>query len=45
MTFKMVPEGLKFVLFCTSGLQKSANFRPKGAIFEKECKKVLIVLS
>ena len=30
MTFKMVPEGMKFALFL-----------PKGAICKKKCKKVL----
>ena len=39
MTFEMVPEGIKFALFCKS--PKSANFMPKGAILKKECKKVL----
>ena len=36
----MVPDGTKR----TSGLQQvqiSVNFIPKGAIFKKECKKVL----
>ena len=40
----MVPEGIKFALFCKSGLpqvQKNANFMAKGAIFRKECKKVI----
>ena len=35
----MVPEGIKFALFSTRGLPVS--FIPKGAIFKKECKKVL----
>ena len=42
MFFKMVPEGIKFALFCKSGLQrvqKSANFMPNGAILKEECKK------
>ena len=40
----MVPDGIQSALFCMSGLpqvQKSANVLPKGAIFKKECKKVL----
>ena len=40
----MVPERIKFALFCTSGLpqvQKSASFMPMGAIFKKKCKKGL----
>ena len=35
MTFEMVPKGIKFAR------AKSANFMPKGAIFQKKCKKVL----
>ena len=33
----MVPEGINFALFCVN----CVNFMPKGAIFKKECKKVL----
>ena len=44
MTFKMVPEDVKFALFSSSALPKvqiTAYFMPKGTIFIKECKKVL----
>ena len=44
MFLKMVQEGIKFALFCISGLprvQKSANFMPEGAILKTKCKKVL----
>ena len=40
----MVPEVVKFALFCTSDLprvQKSANYMPKGAILRKGVQKVL----
>ena len=42
MTFKIVPEGIKFALFCMSGLprvQKSADFISKGTIFKRIEKK------
>ena len=40
----MLPESIKFALFCMSGLprvQKRANFIPEAAILKTKCKKVL----
>ena len=40
----MVPEGLKFTLFCASGLpqeNKSSNLMPEGVTLKIKCQKVL----
>ena len=43
MVFKIVPEGITFVLFYMRGLprvQKSANFMAMGVIWKIKCKKL-----
>ena len=45
MVFKMVPEGIKFTLFCTRDLpqvKKSANLMPEGAILKELVQKVAL---
>ena len=41
MTFKMVPEGIKSAVFLHK-CKISTNFIAMGAIFRKQCEKVLL---